>query len=218
MFIQKYYYLWGAALILAGIVVGFFGNSLITFVIGFIAALAVFFFGTLGVYSILDTVGTTVDEWVNWVILGVMALIGIIVGFSMKKFRRFGIALVSAWGGVILGLTLTTVFFIENKGLYYTVIVGCAVIIAILAFKAEKVVIIFVTSFTGGYAIVRGISLYAGGFPSETQLHDMIKSGAIDWSSFPKIFYAYLAGIVVLSLLCFWYQISHSKEKKPRRY
>jgi len=57
------------------------------------------------------------------------------------------------------------------------------------------------TGIIGSYMIVRGISLYAGGFPDEMNLQEEIKQGAITWDSFPKTFYAYLAGVAVCALV-----------------
>ena len=65
----------------------------------------------------------------------------------------------------------------------------------------------------GAYAIIRGISLYAGGFPNESELHQQIESGAIDWSTFNKAFYGYLAGIVVLTVLSFYFQVKHRTDR-----
>ena len=58
-------------------------------------------------------------------------------------------------------------------------------------------VIIIATSFMGSYAIVRGVSLYAGGFPSEISLHDEIQKGVVDFTTFDKRFYIYMGAIVV---------------------
>uniref|UniRef100_A0A7S3IEP9 Transmembrane protein 198 n=1 Tax=Strombidium inclinatum TaxID=197538 RepID=A0A7S3IEP9_9SPIT len=214
IFLNEYYYLWGAGLIIAGIFVGFFGNHLINGVIFLITATAVFALGTVGIYGILDSFNVETPEWANWVILGAMAILGLIVGYVVKKLRKIGIAIIAAWGGVMLGLALNGVFLVENEPVYYSIIVGCAIIVAVLAFKMEKVVIILVTSFTGAYSVVRGISLYAGGFPSLTQLHQEIKSGAMDWDEFPKTYYAYAGGILVLTLICVLYQRAHNKKKK----
>ena len=67
--------------------------------------------------------------------------------------------------------------------------------------------------------IIRGIAMYAGGYPNETELHAMAKDGFIDWSTFPKAFYGYLAGIVILSVLSGIFQWKHNKEaeKQPKR-
>ena len=47
---------------------------------------------------------------------------------------------------------------------------------------------------------MRGIGIMAGGFPNEYVLINQIQSGAI--SSIDPVFYAYLAGIVVMTIIC----------------
>lgn len=64
---------------------------------------------------------------------------------------------------------------------------------------------VFVTAFVGSYAIVRGVSLYLGGFPAESELHDQIQKGAVDWATFDKKFYYYLGAIGIMFLVSFYY-------------
>jgi len=54
------------------------------------------------------------------------------------------------------------------------------------------------TAFLGSYMAIRGISFYAGGFPSETSIVHLMKSGHVTFKSFDKVFYAYLGGIIGL--------------------
>jgi len=62
-------------------------------------------------------------------------------------------------------------------------------------------VIIIASSFVGSYGIVRGISLFIPDtFPNEFELAKAIKAHEITFKDFPKIYYAYLGGIVVLSI------------------
>jgi len=84
-------------------------------------------------------------------------------------------------------------------------------IAAVIAFNTEKLIIIAATSFMGSYFVIRGISQYAGGFPNETSLKDELQSGALAWDTFPKAFYGYLAGIVVLTGISIVYQRRHNK-------
>jgi len=87
---------------------------------------------------------------------------------------------------------------VGNVIVYYLLVIVCGVIGFALTFKFESHVIIVSTAFMGSYGIIRGISMYAGGFPSEQELHALTSSGAMKWENFPKLFYLYLASIVVL--------------------
>lgn len=149
-----------------------------------------------------------------WIILGIWVVIGIAAGIFIAKKRKWGIAVVGAFGGVILGLLITTILgaVLKNAIAYYAVVITCGVIAFLIAFKVEKFVLIVVTSFLGSYSIIRGISMYAGGFPNETELHSLAHRNLITWDTFPKTFYGYLAGILVLSVLSTIYQYRSNKD------
>merc|ERR1711907_422791 len=96
-------------------------------------------------------------------------------------------------------------------------VVGLAFVCAIVAAVVEKHVIILITSFVGSYCFVRGISLYAGGFPNEAELETDVKDGKINWSSFSKWFYVYLAGIIVMTIFGLIYQCKNEAKAKARK-
>ena len=145
--------------------------------------------------------------------LGICVVAGGGIGFLLVKSRKAGIAIMAAWGGATLGFILTTALVIENVYAYWGLIVACALVCAFLAFKTEKLVIMCATAHIGSYLAIRGISMYAGGFPNESALRSELSSGALTWDSFPKTFYAYFAGIIVLSGISFWYQRKHNKKE-----
>ena len=90
------------------------------------------------------------------------------VGALLVKKRKYGIGILAAWGGVMLGFLITTMFIMKNVYMYYGIIVLCAVVLCVIAIKVETIVIIIMTSFIGSYACIRGIAMYAGNFPDET--------------------------------------------------
>ena len=161
-----------------GLILAFCGNKFITIVIGIMSALATI---VLGVYftSLLVDVAfdmKNVKNYAVWIILGIWALIGVAAGVFIAKKRKWGIAIIGAFGGVMLGLLLTTVLgsLISSKVAFYAIIIGCGILAFLVAFKTEKLVLIAGTSFIGSYFVIRGISMYAGGFPDETQLVTMV--------------------------------------------
>ena len=105
----------------------------------------------------------------------------------------------------MLGFLVTTTFAVSNVYAYYAILVAGAVSIFFITYKIEEVVVIMLTSFIGSYALIRGISLYAGGFPSEASLQEELASHAITWEQMPKVFYGYLAGIVLLTIVTTWF-------------
>ena len=211
-FMDKYYYLWGAGLIVLGIFLCFFGNRFVNAVIFTVVGVGVFLIlGSLFFYLFL---GKVKEDWAKWLSLAAIIVVSLGLGFLVMRLRKWGIAIVAAWGGVMLGFVLTTAFVVENKWAYYAILIGCGAACFFVAFKIETTVVIIITGFVGAYALVRGVSLYAGGFPSETQLHDEIASGAVTWATFDKTFYIYLGAIVVGSIVGVWFQFRHENSLK----
>ena len=55
----------------------------------------------------------------------------------------------------------------QSQALFWCVAIACAIAAVVLTFYWLEPVLIITTSFSGSYMFVRGISLYAGGFPNE---------------------------------------------------
>ena len=87
----------------------------------------------------------------------------------------------SGFSGYTLGAFLTITFAVKANLTYWLIVVGLALLFAIVSWFIEEYVIMFVTAFIGSYSFVRGISFYAGGFPNEMELHKKFNSGLIDW-------------------------------------
>lgn len=175
-----------------------------------ITAFATTFIILLGFYSIFLTDNT--EDWVGWTVLGCATIIGLIVGFIMFKFKKFGAAILGGWGGFMLGLLLneTVLYKAQSEILFWCVAIACAVVAAVLTFFIVGHVLVISTSFIGAYLLFRGISLYAGGYPNEFELIKKVQSGAE-----PDVnpwFYAYLAGIVVAFILGCVVQYRHLKK------
>lgn len=212
-FLQKYSYLWGAVVIALGLIFCFAGNALINGIL-FLTG-AIISFGALSyvTFAILEHLDKEPSETVQWVIVGVCGVAGVLLGLLVKKIRPLGIGALAAWGGVMIGLLVTTTFVISNQYAKWGTIAACAFALGYTAFRVEKIVIIGVTSFIGSYMILRGISMYAGGFPNENYISEEIRQGAITWDSFPKSFYAYLGGILVCAIVGGVVQVKQNKHK-----
>ena len=63
---------------------------------------------------------------------------------------------------------------------------------------------------------MRGIGLYAGGFPNEYVLIEMLETGEV--SQIDPIFYAYLSGIIVMTIIASLVQFKmfHTMEEKDK--
>lgn len=222
-FMTKYAFLWGGIMIVFGLVLAFFGNRFLTGVIAICSCLITILLGVYFTSMFVDAVFDydKIENYAVWIILGLWIIIGLVVGYFMVKKRKWGIALMGCFGGVVLGLLITTIVgpALSNAILYYCIIIGCAIIAFVITLYVEKAVIIVSTSFVGSFMIIRGISMYAGGFPNETELHTLAKDGFVNWDTFPKVFYAYLAGILILSIGTGIFQWKQNKdnEKQPKR-
>lgn len=168
-FIYKYYYLWGAALIVMGVILAFFGNrfvNLVIFLTFFFASFCIL--GSVFFYMFMDNIE---KDWAKWAaVAGIVAVSGGL-GYFILRLRKWGVALVAGWGGVLLGFIITSTFVISTTWLYYVILVACALVAFLFALKTQNTVMVMTTSFVGSYAMVRGVSLYVGGFPAESELH-----------------------------------------------
>jgi hypothetical protein len=199
VFFYKYFYLFGGILILAGFFLSFFGNKFVNIVIFLVCSFALIMIGSI---LFINLALEKVDkEWVIWTAFVVIALVSFGIGLLMVKFRKYGIGLFAGWGGVMLGFVVTTTFAVKHVYAYYAIIIVGGVGMFFVAIKVEKTAIILLTAFIGAYSFVRGISLYAGGFPSESELHAELEAGFITWDTMPKTYYAYLGGIVILFMI-----------------
>lgn len=166
-FLEEWEYLFGAVFIAIGILLTFFGRKF------FLAAVFIAATFIVALLLLILCYGTFLseneEEWVGWVTLSVSIVIGLIAGALLVKFNRFAAAAVGAWAGYILGLFLNDLALwpIEEAWVFWVVNVLSALICAFLAFKFFNPAIIVGTAFIGSYALMRGISMYAGGFQNE---------------------------------------------------
>jgi hypothetical protein len=166
--LNQYYYFWGAGLIVIGLILAFFGNKSVNFVIYVMATIA--FFLVVSNLFFNWFMNKVHKEWVQWTFIALIFIIANMVGYLLVRFRKYGIAILAAVAGAMIGFILARTFSVGSKAGYWSIVVGCAFVLAIVAFFIERMTIMFVTSFTGSYLLIRGISLYAGGFPNEIDL------------------------------------------------
>jgi hypothetical protein len=169
-FLDEYSYIWGVLLIVGGIFLGFFGRKLFKAAIFMVTAIFVVFGILLLFYTTFLKESTEV--WIGWTVLACSILIGLVAGFFMMKLERVGAALLAAWGGFLMGIMLNemVLYLAESPALFWTVSIGMAVVAGVLSFFFYEHVLINMTAFGGSYMLIRGISLYAGGFPNEFTL------------------------------------------------
>ena len=209
-FINKYAYLMGAALILLGVFLVFFGNKFVNLVIFTVVALAVMV--VLGSIFFSVFLKDVKEDWAKWLSFAAIVAVSGVCGWIVMRMRKWGIGIVAGWGGVMLGFMVVAAFVVKNVYAYYAILIGFAVAAFYLAVKIEKTVIILMTAFIGSYVLVRGVSMYVGGFPSETELRAELADGVIDWDNYDKKFYIYLGAILLSTILGTMYQKKKEEE------
>lgn len=158
-------------MILLGIFLCFFGLKFINVVIFIVSALVISFGTSYASFSISEhlTKGQTQD-WVVWVILVVSLLIGLGAGFYLMSCLKIGKAIVAGCGGAALGTLLTHSLMVDSQIFFWVIIIACVVAAVVVTIWLDKLLVIITTSFIGAYCLVRGISFFAGGYPSEFTL------------------------------------------------
>ena len=148
-----------------------------------------------------------VKEWAGWVILACSAILGLIVGFFAAKLVRIGAFILGAWAGAAIGLLLSNMAFykIDSEVVLWVLIILLALIVGLLSFVFFNFIVIFSTSFLGGYLLMRGLSLVAGGYPNEFTVYERIRDGDLD--SVPGTFYAYMVGVVIFAAAGMYLQL-----------
>lgn len=211
-FLDQYRFLWGAGMILIGLFINFVGRKSIKPTVFLITFIASTFVLLLLLYSMF--MQHERKEWVNWLVLGLCTLAGLALGVFFAYSLKYGIALLGGTAGALLAFTICNAFQLSQKPAIFWTIVACvALICVVITFQKSDHFMIFTTAMIGSYLFVRGISLYAGGYPNEFTVAKQIESGA--WEHIPYWFYLYFAGILISMGLGIWYQAKEWKLEGP---
>jgi hypothetical protein len=104
--------------------------------------------------------------------------------------------------GFALGFSLYTFVLVNFYASW--VLMGCmaffgAVIFGFLAYKFDKHILVYLTSFLGAYIFIRGTSIFFGHFPNEFVLYGQIQAGVFDGLEWQ--FYVYIVFVVITGVL-----------------
>lgn len=196
---NDYYWIVATCMIIIGLFVLVLGLKLFKPTIFIFFSLSVLGLIMIFFYALILPTGT--KDWTVWVIGGVGLLLGIITGFFMVKLAKLSIGLLGAWIGFVGGLLIHQAFLYHSsqQWLFWVVCIGLALVGFVVAFIKYKAIVIVATSFLGSYMLVRGLSLFIGGYPNEFTLISKIRNGgATDVLHWP--FYLYLVAIAILTL------------------
>ena len=144
---------------------------------------------------------TTSDLADFWYFLGGGALAGIFVGLLLAWALKIGAAILAGWGGLCLALILneTILYRFGAEWLFWTSIVVIMVACAVAAYFIFDIAIVMASVVLGSYAMVRGVSAYAGHYYNEATMAKMLKDGLLD--DIDPYYWAYVGGFALAVLL-----------------
>lgn len=218
-FLNKYDFIFASILILVGIFECILGQKLLVPTAFIITCASVIIVVVIFFFEFILPPGTA--DWIIWVILFIGLVIGIFAGYYVAKYKDKCLALVvGGVSGFFLGEFLFNLFgnrFGSHLLLVNILFVLISIaILVILSFFLSKIIFIFSTSLIGAYATIRGISFFAGGFPSEFTVIDITAAGEFDQLN--KILtwrvYVYLTSMVVLCGLSVYLQLKINAGQK----
>lgn len=173
-------------LILGGVFVGFFGHSRFRSALVVTMASVSFFVIIVVVcecgwfdfwYSRQVIPVTWFQYLITIFIVAASLLIGAFCGHKVSE--RVGIVFMCLLGGLMASSAVYIVYLSFAANIYALIVLTSILMIicSILPFKCQQTMSIESTSFVGSYAIMRGVALLVGGFPSEVQLFTWLFKG-----------------------------------------
>jgi hypothetical protein len=144
--------------------------------------------------------------------LGLCMLLGIAIACVAVAFESFNAVILGVVVGYLFGSLLYNLLVkaipVNPQALYWSTLIICILFISIAGGFMKAYMVCLATSLVGSYALVRGVSVYAGGYPDETYVMQLINNG--EYTQFGRVFgpkiYAYIGGIFLLTGIGFWIQ------------
>ena len=146
---------------------------------------------------------------VNLLICFILGLGVAIISFYHETTAKISLGVIC---GFIFGNILYIIFInliqINPQTLYWILITLSIIGLSILGGFIDQYMVVITTSLVGGYALVRGISIFAGGYPDESYVMKLINAG--EYSQFGRVYgkhmYTYMSGILISTVLGFLIQ------------
>ena len=123
----------GVLMIVLGVFLAFFGNSLIPIAVFLVATLMTTSIILILLYSFI--LGPTLKTWLSWLIFSLALLIGLIVGVLFARARKLYAVVVAACAGFMTGILLNeaVLYLVKSKILFWSVNIVLTVTCALLA-------------------------------------------------------------------------------------
>lgn len=183
----------GAILIVLGLLMTFAGTKFLFYVFAGLVFTAITAISFMICYSVLPASSVTPVALGGCLVVSMIAGGG--VAFITYRFaKEWAVALLAAWGGLVLGLIAAEVAGVTGGTAPLLMGVAGAVICGYLGRNMKRMVQAIGTAFVGSFFIARGVACYAGGYPSEMALPEA--GSAIDIKKNMGM-WMYLGGVVV---------------------
>ena len=217
---DKYSSVLGGVIMAVGIFLIVFGAKFVKvtlFVTGVFTSITVF----AVVYFTIFTANSAVTVWY---VLGVGLVVGIALSYFLIQITNAFFMVIGGYMGYTLGIFLYNLVLYKIQGdpkvVFWVTIIACVIFFAIISLWFVKHIMIIATSVCGGYAIVRGMSLYVGHFPSESVILDLVQHQ--EWDQFDSAFegyvYIYLGVWLTTSLVGIFWQYRSNSDKSSDDY
>lgn len=169
-------------MIVAGIFLIMWGTKFIEVTFVGIVGLIVMQFG-LKVYDNMHIENPNPDYL--WIVLGVSFLIGLGIAYFAINMINFAKLCMGGYLGytfslIIYQFILRYIQTSKPEIVFWITTLACIAIGCILMSYLVKQVMIIATSLIGSYAVIKGISLYAGKFPNEQVIFELLKNQELD--------------------------------------
>lgn len=199
------------ASIIGGIIC-FAGRSLFKPVLFLTSILLATSFIKLLAYSTF--LSTTSEPWVGWVVLTYSILANVYLRLKFVKLAQTGDFVFAGFGGYTVGLQLFDALLMyktDSNTKLWVFALGIAILnMGTLALYFFDHMLIYSTSLLGSFMFVYSISLVAGHYTSLFTLITLIQHEQLD-----QIFYAYMAGMIIMFGLGCSLQYKQKYDNKP---
>lgn len=189
----------GFILIVAGLALAFAGAKLILHAFTFLTFLGVTGLLFMVAYNLMPA--GSMSPMILGVLLAVAAVAGGLVAWFTKKFAdEWAMALLAAWGGVVVGLIIAKMAGIQSGIACLAMAVGGGLLGGYLGRKMNHVAKCIGAAFVGSFLVVRGVGMFAPkgyAYPSEFEMSAESLQGATAQTAI----WLYLGGLVVLTVV-----------------
>lgn len=142
------------------------------------------------------------------------SVVAVYISFQCYSFAKtWAVCLISAWGGLALGLILIKLTFITNATLTLLCGILSSVAGAYFGKKLNLLVRCCGTAVFGSSLIIKGMNDYLGGLPANLMSGEELVSGDLEYT-----FYLYLFGFVWFAIYGCHFQMKHMKAKSDDDY